>query len=166
MIRNLLICLIISLNLTALKAEGKPEKKFNIIEKAIYFNDKDFLEKSLSKGWQKKFTQFQFPPLFFAIMLKRNEMVKILIEKGKVDINEIYNDLSPLAFAVSFNLREVVEILVQNGADLKFKTKTNINLSDIALQKGYTDLFFRLRRLGAPLPSIKNNSSQVKKNTK
>lgn len=71
-----------------------------------------------------------FPPLFCAIILKKKEIVNLLISSG-ADLN--YKNLSgdtPLSFAIKKNNLEIADLLIRLGADPNIPIGHNPNIPD------------------------------------
>lgn len=59
--------------------------------------------------------------VYFATLYENKEAIKILLDEGKADIEEIYNDKTPLLNAVFHNKYEIAKYLLERGANIEAK---------------------------------------------
>jgi ankyrin repeat protein len=121
---------------------------------AAFFGCKDLAEALLARGAEiesRSTNSMKNTPLHAATAGRRNEMVKLLLERG-ADANAMQEGGWTALHGASQNGdRDMVETLIAHGADINARAGNNQCAMDMALLRGHQQIADLLEGLGAKL---------------
>jgi len=102
---------------------------------ALSRNKTDIFKYLLEKG-AKSDLKDAIHPIFVAISVNNIEIIKLLVENKKVNVN-LQNEkgVTPLILAANFNNKDIIQYLLKKKADKSLKDKNNKTAFDYAHQK-------------------------------
>ena len=127
-------------------------------------------EVAVSRLLQRDDTNFEIKnsndvtPLMYAVILKKNKISKLLIEKSsRKNINAFSETrLSALHYAVANNSTEIVQALINKDAKINSRTREKgITPFHIAAKKGYIDIISIFSNKINDISSIKGTNKQT-----
>lgn len=100
-------------------------------------------------------------PLMFAMERKSLDMVKIILEHDRMNIDTpCAGGYTPLVFAIKKGIPAVINTILEKGADIEWKGTDGRTPLHIAIESGYTQAAECLLKAGAD-PNARNMSGQT-----
>lgn len=145
----------------------KNSKKMTLLHIAAESCNFDILNYLLSKNLDINADSENGTPLELAVMWKKVEMAKYLLQKG-ADANGSYGKYfpPPLVMAASMDNKEMVKILLDHGADIGLSGDDKVTALEVAFEFGFDfidDLIDKGAKINgrAILAAVKNNKKEV-----